>query len=128
MGGRRFRQETATVGHRELQFNQIQAGGLLGDRMLDLQSGVHLQEVELARIVGEELHGAGAGVADGFRGQPGRVEQLGPHPRDALHQGGGCLFDDLLVATLNGAFAFPDGPHGAVGVGHHLNLDVVPGG
>ena len=33
----------------------------LGDRVLDLQAGVHLDEVELAVLV-EELDSAGAGV------------------------------------------------------------------
>ena len=32
------------------------------------------------------------------------------------------------MAALNRAFAFADGPHGAVGVGQDLYLDVVPGG
>ena len=32
------------------------------------------------------------------------------------------------MAALNRAFPFPDGPHGAVGVGHDLHLNVVAGG
>ena len=55
------------------------------------------------------------------------VEQLGPHPGDALHQRRRRLLDDLLVAPLDRALALADGPHGAVRVGHHLHLDVVPG-
>ena len=35
-------------GHAQLPFHQVQAGDRLGDRMLDLQPGVHLQEEEAA--------------------------------------------------------------------------------
>ena len=128
LGGGGFGIESSAVGHSELQFDEVEPGGLFGDRVLDLQPGVHLQEVELAVIVGEELHRSGAGVADRAGGQPGRVEQLGAHARRALDQRRGGLLDDLLVTALNRAFAFPDGPHRAVGVGEDLDLDVVPGG
>ena len=81
-----FGVQSAAVGDRELQFDQVESGGLLGDRVLDLQPGVHLQEVELAVIVGEELHRPRTGVADRAGSQPGGVEQLGPHARYALDQ------------------------------------------
>ena len=86
LGRRRFGIQAAAVGDRELQLDQVEPGGLLGDRVLDLQPGVHLQEEELAVVVGEELHRPGAGVADRAGGQPGGVEQPGPHPRYALDQ------------------------------------------
>ncbi len=79
-------------------------------------------------LVGHELDGARAGVADRGRRQPCRVEQLVPHARRAFDERRRCLFDDLLVAPLDGAFAFADGPHGAVCVGEHLHLHVVAGG
>ena len=86
LGSRGFGVKAAAVSDGELQLDEIEPGGLLGDRVLDLQPGVHLQEVELAVVVGEELHRPGAGVADRAGGQPGRVEQLGPHARCALDQ------------------------------------------
>ena len=54
---------SATV---ELQLDQVDAVHQLGDRVLDLEPGVHLQEEEAARVVGvdEELDGAGADVVD----------------------------------------------------------------
>jgi hypothetical protein len=42
--------------------DQIDPGDRLGDRMLHLQAGVHLDEVELAVLV-EELDGARAAIA-----------------------------------------------------------------
>ncbi len=45
--------------------HQIEAGHHLGDRMLDLQPRVHLEEIEAAVLVEQELDRAGVGVADG---------------------------------------------------------------
>jgi hypothetical protein len=47
---------------RELLVDQIDAGDRLGDRMLDLQAGVHLDEVELAVLI-EEFDRARAAIA-----------------------------------------------------------------
>ena len=126
--GRRFGVQAAAVGDRDLQLDQVEAGGLLGDRVLDLQPGVHLQEEEVAVIVGEELHRPRPGVGDRTRRQPGGLEQPAAHPRYALDQGRRCFFDDLLVAALDRALPLADRPHRAVRVGHHLHLDVVTGG
>ena len=51
-------------GDADLLAHQVDAGDGLGDRMLDLQAGVHLDEEELAVLV-QELDGADAEVADG---------------------------------------------------------------
>ena len=70
--------EPAAVGHVQLQLDQVGAGGDLGDRVLDLQPGVDLEEGEqlLAGVV-QELDGAGAAVPDG-QGEPlGRRLELG---------------------------------------------------
>ena len=64
----------------DLPLHEIHAGHHLGDRMLDLQPGVHLEEVEAAVLVEEELDRARVGVA-------GRC-------RD-----GGCGFGELRAQT-----------------------------
>ncbi len=76
----------AAVGDRQLQLDEIQPRGLLGDRVLDLKPGVHLEEEEVAAFVGHELDGACAGVTDRGGSQPGGVEQLCPHPWRAFDQ------------------------------------------
>src|ERR1700740_2558608 len=48
-----------TRGDEQLRLHEVDAGDELGDRMLDLDTGIHLDEVELSVLV-EELHGAGA--------------------------------------------------------------------
>ena len=55
--------ERRAGGDADLLAHQVDAGHRLGDRMLDLQAGVHLDEVELA-VLEQELHGAGAAVLE----------------------------------------------------------------
>src|SRR3954451_4526418 len=79
-GGR----ERFTGGDRELQFDQVQTGGLLGDWVFDLEAGVHLEEVEVAGFVRQELDRASAHIVDCGRRRSRRLEQLRTHGRDAF--------------------------------------------
>ncbi len=70
------RQRTA-LGHDDLQPDQVEhADDALGDRVLDLQTGVHLEEEELAGRRDQELDRAGADVTDGLRDRDRRVAEL----------------------------------------------------
>ena len=126
--GRGIRRQPAAVGDVELQRDEVEAGRAFGDRVLDLQPGVHLEEEEPAVVVGEELDRPGAGVADRLRGSARGVEQRLAHAGDALDEWRRRLLDHLLVPALDRALAFADGPHRAVRVGHDLHLDVPAGG
>src|SRR5690606_4305541 len=106
----------------DLFAHQIDAGDHFGDRVLDLQAGVHLDEEELA-VLPQELDGAGAQVADGGDGLVDRfTDLLAPLGR----QGGrGGLFQHLLVTALQRAVAFAQVDDVAVAVGDDLDLDVA---
>ncbi len=110
------------TGHQELERHQVQAGDHLGHRVLDLKAGVHLQEVELAFLV-DELHGPGVRVP----ARPGEAHRGFPHGvGDATVQvGGGCLFHQLLVASLDRAVARPEMDHVAMVVAEDLDLDMA---
>ena len=58
--------ERLARGDADLPGDEVEAGDQLGDRVLHLEAGVHLEEVELAVLV-EELDGAGVVVAAGLR-------------------------------------------------------------
>ena len=115
--------EPAAGRHVELRLDQVEVRRRLGDRVLDLEACVDLEEGErpVARVV-EELDGRGADVAHGDR-QPlgGRLELLG---LARVQQRRRRLLDHLLVAPLHGAVADADRPGRAVAVGDQLDLDV----
>ena len=94
----------------------------LGDRVLDLQAGVHLEEEEVAVLV-DELDGAGVVVADGL----GRLDGRRAHRvLDAVGQAGRrCLLDQLLVTPLRRAVAGRHPHDVAVRVADDLHLDVA---
>ena len=63
-------------GDHQLLAHQVDAGDHLGDRMLDLDAGVHLDEVEAAVLV-QELERAGAAIADADAGLDADLADLG---------------------------------------------------
>ena len=80
-------------------FDQIDAGDQLRHRVLDLQAGVHFQEVEAAVLTRHELDRAGRVVVHGPRQGDGLIAHC--LARRVVQQGRRRLFDDLLVAALD---------------------------
>ena len=109
--------------HAQLQRDQVEPGHGFGHRVLHLQPGVHLHEVEAALGVEQELQRAGALVADRLD----RGHCRGAHARAQRGVDGrrGRFLDQLLVAALHRAVAFPEVDHVAVPVGEDLDLDVA---
>ena len=107
----------------QLLGDEVEVGDLLGDAVLDLEAGVHLEEEELAVLV-EALDGAGADVAAAACHLSPRLAHRGADLVDVI-RGGGRLLDQLLVAALGGTVALAHAHHVAVGVGEDLQLDVA---
>src|SRR5439155_11974748 len=84
----------------------------------------HLEEVEAAVAVEEELDGAGVHVADGPRRGERRPDELGTQARG--HGRRRRPLDDLLVTALDRAFALAQMEERAVPIAEQLDLD-VPG-
>ena len=125
----RFLAERMPLGDQELQSDEIDAKDLLADGVLDLEAGVHLEEVRLAgrevRVRDEELDGACADIVDSLDSSARRiVEDLAHLVTDRRRR---CFFDDFLVPALDRAVTVADDPARAVGVGHDLHLDVTRG-
>ena len=113
-----------SLGDADLGSHQVHAGDLLGDRMLDLDARIHLDEVEAVGVeIVEELHRAGVEVVrlarDGQRvsGQRFALRRNETRCRGAL--------DDLLVAPLHRAVALEEMNDLAVRVGQHLDLQMA---
>jgi hypothetical protein len=110
-------------GDPELPLDQVQAGDRLRDRVLDLEAGVHLDEVEPAVGGEQELDRAGTLVGRGQRRlDGGAAERLAQARRQAR---GRRLLDHLLVAALERAVALEQVDRVPVAVGEHLDLDVA---
>ena len=110
--------------HQNLPFHQVKTRDPFGNRMLHLQSRVHLQEVEIAVRICQEFHGTRTHVLHGPRHFQRSLAHGGAHLWRDMGTGG--LLDDFLVPPLNGAFAFPHVDVITVLISEDLNLD-VPG-
>ena len=94
-------------GDPNLPLHQIEARHHLGDRVLDLEPRVHLEEVERSVRVEQELDRAGVGVAD--RARPPRRPQSAMPPAQVRIDGDRRRFlDDLLMAALDRALALDE--------------------
>ena len=110
-------------GDPDLLLDQVDAGDHLGDRVLDLDPGVDLDEVEVVVGVDQELAGAGVDIAGGLRQPDGGLAELGA---DLERQGRrGRFLDELLMAALERAIAVPAVDDVAVRIGQDLDLDVA---
>ena len=117
-------QEGLAARNVDLQLHQIEAGSAFGDRMLDLQAGIHFHEVELLSLwIVEEFHGAGIVVSGQFaEANSGfaKFEILIRRKRRRRR-----FFEDLLMPALDGAIAHAGGPRRSVIVGDDLDLNVA---
>ena len=111
-------------GDAELVGDQVAARRELGDRVLDLEPRVHLEERERASVVQQELAGPGAHIADGAREREGRFAHRSA--QRGVDGGGGRLLEHLLVAPLDRAVALAEVDAVALAVEQDLDLD-VPG-
>jgi hypothetical protein len=113
--------QTGAGGDPDLLIDQVDAGDRLRDRMLDLQAGVHLDEVELAVLV-EELD-VPAPRYFSLRIALAQISPICAGLRSARARVG--FFPDLLVAALQRAVALAQVDRVALAVAQHLDLDVA---
>ena len=103
--------------------HEVEPGDALGDRMLHLQTRVHLEEEERFVFPDHELDGACTLVIDRL----GERDRLLAHRFADLivEEGARRLFDHLLVTALDRALPLPEIETVAVRVAQHLDLDVA---
>ena len=116
-------QELLAGSDADLELDEVEAGHELGDRVLDLDARVDLDEVEVAVAREQELDRAGVVVVGGARDLHGRVADL--LAQVGGDRGRGRFLDQLLVAALDRAVALAQVQHLAVLVGQDLHLDVA---
>ena len=117
------RADARAGGDADLRLDEIDAGDALGDRVLDLDARVDLDEIEPAGVgVLQELDRAGGAVVHGAADLERRLAQLAPLRVGQEH--GRRALDHLLVAPLHGAVALVQMHQVAVRVAEDLHLDV----
>ncbi len=90
--------------------------------MLDLEAGVHLEEVEATLGVDDELDRSGRVIAGGA-GEPDRLGAHRPAGR-LVEQRARCLLDDLLMAALDRALALAQMDDVPLAIAQNLDLDM----
>ncbi len=108
-------------------FHQIDAGGLFGDAMFNLQPGIDLEEIEVpgGGII-DEFHCAGALIAHTCHQPSGGVQKLDTDLVREIRRR--RLFDHLLIAPLRRTVAFAQSDDPAFAVAKDLRLDMATGG
>src|SRR5207302_8648161 len=100
----------------DLPANQVRTRDQLGDRMLDLDAAVQLEEVEVPSV-DHELRGAGVCVADGPR--KGKRGLHHPPANLAIDPWSGRFLEDLLVTPLDRALPLEEMRHVPLSVADH---------
>src|SRR4051794_1341778 len=93
----------------DLPTDEVDVGDHLRHRMLDLQPGVHLEEIERPALVQQELDGAGIRVVHRTRYRCGRGDDL--PPQFGTDSNRWRLLDNLLMPALDRALAFDERNH-----------------
>ena len=111
-------------GDQDLALDQVDVGDDLGDRVLDLDARVDLDEVERAGVdIDQEFDGAGVFVPDVAAERDGGVAD--GLPDDRVEVVSRRDLDDLLVPALHRAVAFVKVDEVSVAVAQDLDLDVL---
>ena len=102
--------------------DDVDAGDHFGDGVLDLNTGVDFHEVEVFLGIHQELDSTGRVITGGFTHAGGSGAELLAF--FIIEDGARGLFDELLLASLHGAVAFPEVDDVAVLVTEDLDLNV----
>ncbi len=108
----------------DLRLHDVDIGDLFGDRMFDLHTRVHFDEVELTAVhIHQEFDRAGTFIIDVLADL---VTQLANFfALFGAQVGGRGAFHDLLVAALDRAVALEEVVHVAMFVAQDLHLDMA---
>ena len=109
--------------NQNLLLDQIQTCHHLGHRMLNLDAGVHLQEVEFAILVHNELDRPGVRVADLGERLNNPVTEFSARP--IIYGCGRRLLENFLMTALDRAFALAEMDDLAAVVPKDLKLNVA---
>ena len=117
--------QTLSARDPDLQLDEVEAGDRLRDAVLHLQARVHLEQVRVGAR-DQEFHRAKPDVSNLPRETHRRRRE--PCEQRRFESGRWGLFDQFLVAALDGTVPRAEGLHMAAHVGGDLDLDVPRAG
>src|SRR5690606_38730678 len=106
----------------ELLEDDVDAADHLGDRMLDLDAGVHLEEARLALRIHEEFERAGPAIRGRAKNLERRASELVADRLGKVRSR--RLLDELLKAALDRAVSLREDEPAAASIAEDLHLDV----
>src|SRR5210317_758968 len=107
----------------QLPLDHVLSGHHLGDGMFNLQASVHLHEIEATICIKQELYSPCTDVTNRLGG----IHSSSPHQaaQMLIQPGGGGLFNDLLMPTLDRAVPFKEVYDIALIISKDLNFNVT---
>ena len=115
--------ERLALGDGDLKRHEIETGNSFGHGMLDLNAGVHFQEIKFLTFgVDEELHGADRPVAN-VRCEPHR-SLMKARPQFVGQARRRRFLNDFLITALHGAIAFAS-VQNVCPIGNDLDFDMA---
>ncbi len=111
------------LGDTNLQRHEIQSGNFFGHGMLNLQPGIHFEEVKRTGGIQQEFNRTGSSILDAL----GRINRRLPHlcPQRLAHHGTGRFLNHFLMSPLHRTIAFTQMDTGSMGIRKDLHLDMA---
>jgi len=109
-------------GNFDLPFNQVMSGDHFGDGMLDLDSGIYLDEIELFILIQEELDSCCVNILGLFDNSESGFAEF--FSGVSIEDGARRFFNHFLMSSLYGAVSFIEVDSVTVLVGDCLYFDV----
>ena len=115
--------KVSSRGYFDLCLYQIDPHYSFRNCVLDLQTSVHLEKIEILLLIEKELQRAGANVPNGARPLNGNTPN--PPPGAILETGSGRFFDHFLVPPLDRTLAIKKMQDAAVLICENLDFNVA---
>ena len=115
--------EGLALSDQDLGAHQVYAGDHLGDRVLDLNAGIHLDKIVVFILVDQELQSSCIGISDMLCDRDSVAVKFF---LDFLgNRESGSELDNFLIASLQGAVTLKQMCHISVLIGQDLDFDVL---
>ena len=115
--------QTLSCCQQNLAFHQIHVSDHFSDRMLHLDTRIHLDEVQAPILIHKKFNRSGVDISDFRESLAQNLSNLIPQLRGYL--GGWRLLQQFLMTPLDAAFTLPQADHVSILIGENLKFDMT---